>query len=211
MPALVELVVAGDPDAWAAAGFEVTGSATDVGEVGITLAGTAKGGRIREWRVSDLASTELDGLPTAQAEAERRSLGSAPHRNGVTRIDHVVAFSPDLDRTVGVLRAAGLDLRRIREGPTAAGAQRQAFFRVGEPVLEVIEHPPTTPAAADLDAPARFWGLAFLVEDIEASARFAGDLLGDVRDAIQPGRRIATFRREAGLGLPVALMSPVPD
>jgi hypothetical protein len=28
-----------------------------------------------------------------------------------------------------------------------------------------------------------------------------------VKDAVQPGRRIATVRREAGLGLPVALIS----
>ena len=122
-------------------------------------------------------------------------------------LDHVVAFSPDLDRTVAALEAAGLDLRRVREGPTAAGAQRQAFFRVGTPILEVIEHPPGTGAAQDLEAPARFWGLAFVVEDIDASARRLGALLGEVRDAIQPGRRIATIRREAGLGLPVALMS----
>jgi hypothetical protein len=33
-------------------------------------------------------------------------------------------------------------------------------------------------------------------------------LLGDIRDAVQPGRRIATVRREAGLGVPVALMTP---
>jgi hypothetical protein len=36
-----------------------------------------------------------------------------------------------------------------------------------------------------------------------------GDRVGEVRDAIQPGRRIATLRRSAGLSLPVALMTPV--
>ena len=78
---------------------------------------------------------------------------------------------------------------------------------MGQPILEVIEHPPGTPAAEDREAPARFWGLAFVVEDLDASARVLGPLLGEVRDAIQPGRRIGTVRREAGLGLPVALMS----
>jgi hypothetical protein len=129
------------------------------------------------------------------------------HPNGVIALDHVVAFSPSLERTVAALEAAGLDLRRIREGPTAAGAQRQAFFRLGQPILEVIEHPPGTPAAEDQDAPARFWGLAFVVADLDESARALGPLLGEVRDAIQPGRRIATVRRKAGLGLPVALMT----
>ena len=37
-----------------------------------------------------------------------------------------------LDRSVRALQAAGLDLRRVREQPTPAGAPRQAFFRLGE-------------------------------------------------------------------------------
>jgi hypothetical protein len=32
--------------------------------------------------------------------------------------------------------------------------------------------------------------------------------VGEIRDAVQPGRRIATLRRSAGLALPVALMTP---
>ena len=122
-------------------------------------------------------------------------------------MDHVVAFSPDLERTVPALEAAGLDLRRVREGPTPAGAQRQAFFRLGESILEVVEHPPGTPAAADRDAPAGFYGLAFGVEDLDVAARRLGPLLGEPRDAVQPGRLIATVRREARLGLPVALIT----
>ena len=39
------------------------------------------------------------------------------------------------------LQAAGLDLRRIREQPTPAGAPRQAFFRLGEEILEVVQEP----------------------------------------------------------------------
>jgi hypothetical protein len=31
--------------------------------------------------------------------------------------------------------------------------------------------------------------------------------VGPIRDAVQPGRRIATVRRSAGLSVPVALMS----
>ena len=78
---------------------------------------------------------------------------------------------------------------------------------MGEPLLEVIEHPPGTEAAARVEAPARFWGLAFSCRDLEASATFLGGSLGEVQDAIQPGRRIATFRREVGLGVPMALIS----
>ena len=154
-----------------------------------------------------MAGTELDGLPTVAGSVRASSTPSPEHPNGVVRVDHVVAFSPDLTRTLPALEAAGLDLRRVREGPTPAGAQRQAFFRLGESILEVVEHPRGTPAAAKRDAPARFYGLALGVEDLDVAARRLGALLGEPRDAVQPGRRIATVRREAGLGLPVALIT----
>jgi hypothetical protein len=46
------------------------------------------------------------------------------------------------------------------------------------------------------------------VPDIAATAAALGHLLGAPRDAVQPGRRIATLRREAGLGPAVAFMTP---
>jgi hypothetical protein len=58
--------------------------------------------------------------------------------------------------------------------------------------------------------PARFWGLAFQVRDLDATCQHLGDKVGEPRDAVQPGRRIATLRREAGLGPAVAFMSPGP-
>lgn len=206
-PLLTRLAVAAEPSAWREAGFQVDGQNATAGAVTISLGGAGSGKRITGWELAGLGSTELDGLPTGRASDAPAAAPAAAHPNGVTRLDHVVAFSPDLDRTVSALEAAGLDLRRVREGPTAAGARRQAFFRVGDPLLEVIEHPPGTEAAQHLDAPARFWGLAFVVRDLEESAARLGQLLGDPRDAIQPGRRIATVRREAALGVPVALMS----
>ena len=133
---------------------------------------------------------------------------SAPHPNGVVRIDHVVMMSPDLDRTVEDLRADGFDLRRIREGETPGGSNRQAFFRLGEPILEVVQAPDGTSVARNPDSPARLWGLAFRVDDLEQTASRLGDLVGTPRDAVQPGRRIATLRPEAGLGPAIAFMTP---
>ena len=203
--AIAELVLAAEPENWSRAGFEVKDGSATIGSTPLTLAGADAGRRIVRWVLDGVTSTELDGLPT---EVGPRGAQPAPvHPNGVVRMDHVVAFSPDLERTVGALEAAGLDLRRVREGPTPAGAQRQAFFRLGESILEVVEHPPGTPAAADRDAPAGFYGLAFGVEDLGVAARRLGPLLGEPRDAVQPGRRIATVRREARLGLPVALIT----
>ncbi len=37
-----------------------------------------------------------------------------------------------------------------------------------------------------------------------------GDLLGEPRAAVQPGRQIATLRKEAGLGPAIAFMTPGP-
>jgi hypothetical protein len=46
------------------------------------------------------------------------------------------------------------------------------------------------------------------VSDIDACAALLGDHLGPVKDAVQPGRRIATLRHEAcGLTVPIAFMS----
>lgn len=201
------MLLAADADSWSAAGFCVEGDRVRVGATTLVLAGRAAGRRIVSWAVAGLESTDLDGLPTEHG-TETPPPGDAPaHPNGVERVDHVVAFSPDLDRSVAALRAAGLDLRRVREGPTPAGAERQAFFRMGESILEVVEHPPGTPAAADRQAPAGFYGLAFGVPDLDEASERLGELLGEPRDAVQPGRRIATVRREAGLGLPVALIT----
>jgi len=65
----------------------------------------------------------------------------------------VVAISSDLDRTVAALQAAGLDLRRIREEPTPAGAPRQAFFRLGAVILEVVQSRPRRSSAAAPNRP----------------------------------------------------------
>jgi hypothetical protein len=108
------------------------------------------------------------------------------------------------------LRDAGLDLRRVREEPTPGGAPRQAFFRMGEVILEVVQAPEGTRMAEDRDGPARLWGISFLVEDLERTAAALGGLLGEPRGAVQPGRRIATLRKEAGLGPAVAFMTPDP-
>ena len=43
--------------------------------------------------------------------------------------------------------------------------------------------------------------------DLDALATRLGDDLGAPRDAVQPGRRIATVRESAGLGLPLAFMT----
>jgi hypothetical protein len=170
-----------------------------VGDVSIEFVEGDRG--IVDWALTDVKAAGIDGLPTRLgAPPDSRS---SVHTNGVTEIDHVVVLTPRVERTVEALERSGIELRRIREGDTGMGTFRQAFFRLGRPILEVVE-------SADMDdgAPARFWGITFTTADIDAAAELLGDKVGRVKDAVQPGRRIATVRKEAGLGLPVALISP---
>ena len=119
-------------------------------------------------------------------------------------MDHVVVFTPALGRTIAALEEAGIELRRVREPSEPGPPVHQAFFRLGEVILEVVERPKG-------DGGAAFWGITLAVADIDASADLLGDLLGNVHAAVQPGRRIATVRREAGLGVPVALISEIAE
>jgi hypothetical protein len=206
-PTIDRLELADDPARWAALGFAVADGECRIGDVRLRFTGARPGVGIAGWSLRDVAGTELDGLPSSVSlEAP---LEPAPaHPNGVFAIDHVVAVSPCLERSVDALRAAGLDLRRVREQPTPAGAPRQAFFRLGAVILEVVQEPEEVLArSGGADRPARFWGLALLVEDIDGTVAGMGEHAGEARPAVQPGRRIATVRRSAGLSVPLALMS----
>lgn len=208
MPSTLDQLTVADPaEAWRACGFEVAGDACVVGEARIRLAPDDGAKGLTAWSLRELETIDLDGLATTRSARplpdERPS-----HPNGITALDHVVAISSDLDRTVTALREAGLDLRRIREEPTPAGAPRQAFFRLGEPILEVVQAPDEAIERTGRDRPAFFWGLAFVAPEIEATVASLGDRVSEIRDAVQPGRRIATLRRSAGLSLPVALITP---
>jgi catechol 2,3-dioxygenase-like lactoylglutathione lyase family enzyme len=195
VPSIDALEIADEPAAWVAAGFRVEDGDCRVSRVTLTLTGKRSRRGITGWTLGD----EPAGEP------------AAPHPNGVVRVDHVVMLTPDLDRTVAELESEGFDLRRRRDGATPGGSTRQAFFRTGEPILEVVLAPEGSSVARDPDGPARLWGLAFSVEDLDRTAATLGDLVGTPREAVQPGRRIATLRGAAGLGPAIAFMSPGRD
>ena len=191
---LDEIVLGDPPEAWQALGFTVADGVVALGGVRIRLGGAGEG--IVGWSLRGLpaAGADLDGLSTSASEAPPAAAHG--HVLGAVAVDHVVALTPDFDRTLAKLRAAGLDYRSTRE---AGGGFRQAFFVMGPCLLEL-----GGPAEGEV----RFGGLTLVVEDLDAAAALLGDRLGRVKDAVQPGRRIATLRREAGLGVPVALMTP---
>ena len=197
-PVLVSVTVADAPDVWAAAGFTVVDGSCQVGQVRLDLG--AGGSGLVAWGLAGVEGGELDGLDTRVEPAP----GAPPgvHPNGTTLLDHLVVMSHDVARTRAALEERGFAVRRTAD----MADRRYTFFRVGEPILELVG--PAVADAGDGERPARFFGLAFTVDDLDATAAHLGSLLGNVKDAVQPGRRIATLRREAGLSVPVAFMSP---
>jgi hypothetical protein len=196
-PWLAELVVADPPERWEALGFTVQDGHVDLGGVRVRLGATGEG--IVAWSLRGVsAPAAIDGLADAAPPPDVPP--SVAHANGAVGLDHVVVVTPDFDRTAAALEAAGLPLRRVRD----AGSFRQGFRRLGPAILELVEAP-GAPAG-----PARLWGLVVIVSDLEALLARLGDLLGRVKPAVQPGRRIATLRSAAGLSTPVAFMDPEP-
>jgi hypothetical protein len=188
------IVAGGEPAAWARLGFALQedGSAA-VG--GLRL--LAGGDELRV-EATGLAAERPDGLAITAADVEPGVLDvPSAHPNGALAVDHVVAFTDDLDRTVATLEEAGAPLRRRAEPRPGTP---MAFHRLGPLVLEVVA----------TGAPPGLWGLVFVVADLDACARDLGPLLGSVRPAVQPGRRIATVRPEAELPVALALMTPQP-
>lgn len=209
-PELDELVVGDPPEAWRAAGFDVAADGTcQVGTVRVRLVGRDAGKRILGWSLRGLppGTTTIDGLATMDPEGEPGP--GVDHPNGAVALDHVVVLTPDLPRTEAALAAVGIELRRRRDVPPEqyGFAAVQSFFRIGEAVLEVLG-PAAGEDAPGGDGPAAFYGLAWTVRDLDAAANVLGPALGRVKDAVQPGRRIATLRhKDVGMSVATALMS----
>jgi hypothetical protein len=187
-PALIGLEVAGAAEAWRAAGFAVDDDGVlHLGQVAIQ---------------TGVGDTGITGW-TLGAVPDHAGDATAEHPNGSLLLDHLVVMTDDPDRTIPEYAALGLEVRRIRD---LGNGKTQTFFRAGEVVIELVG-----PVGADGDGE-RLWGLSPTVSDLDACARLLGQKLGQIKDATQPGRRIATLRHEAcGLTIPVAFMSPEPN
>jgi hypothetical protein len=211
-PTIDSIEIADPPEAWAAAGFTVDGDGMcRVGSVRLHLAGPEAGKRIVSWTLRDVpaSTTSVDGLPTGVTSEPLPSDASPGHENGVEFIDHLVVLSPDTDRTIAALGEVGIEPRRTRHvDPEQYGFEaRQTFFRMGEVVLELIG--PNEPMADAAERPAGFFGLAYTVRDIAATAALLADHIGNVKDAVQPGRKITTLRhKNLGMSVATAFMSP---
>jgi hypothetical protein len=193
---LAALQIADPPEVWAALGFAVSEEGVLVlGGVELWLDAAGRG--ITGWTLRRITlHRDIDGLPTGTTTDPPPP--ESDHANGAMAVDHVVVTTPDFDRTAAALDAAGIPLRRVRE----AGELRQGFRRLGPAILEIVEAPGMP------SGPARFWGLVVVVADLAGLRARLAPHVGEIRDAVQPGRRIATLSEGAGLSPRIAFMDP---
>lgn len=215
---LVSLTVGDDPAAWESAGFTVNahqlGGAVHLGTTTVILTGSGGARGITSWDVAGLSAPdgegEVDGIVTSFVPAaeppDQIGSPSAPHPNGTIGLDHVVIATPDLDRTTEAFSARSLQVRRIRETTVHGSPVRQAFLRLGPTLVEVVGPDRGTGQSA-AEVPASWFGLTVDVSDLNQTAILLGSALGSVRDAVQPGRRIATLRhRPLDISTAIAFM-----
>lgn len=198
MTAVVELRISSAVEPWERIGLRVVDGVAHIG--GITLRFESGDAGVVSWGLADSPTRPdaIDGLSTFHLE--RHSEPPHEHPLRIVGFDHVVVMTSSLERTCGAIHeATGEELRRIRE----AGPVRQGFHRLGELIVEVVE-------TAQVTAPeAAFWGFVWNVEDLYAACEHIGpDLLSLPKSAVQSGRFIATVKASAGLGVPLALMTP---
>jgi len=213
VPVLQSLLIGDTAASWTRAGFDVTeidGRAhTSIGDVAIELVGSdadaGSGSGIAAWRFHDLASAgdqTIDGVTTLGID-QQVSTGHE-HRNLVSHLDHVVMFTPDLQRTIAALEAAGFESRRVRDIPGTEPLRQQVFFWAGSTIIELVG-----PAEPTGDEPASLWGLAVTCDDLDTAHDRLEGVLGTPKPAVQQGRRIATLRtRDVGISTAIALMTP---
>lgn len=210
------LTVAGDPDAWRSIGLTVSadglvplfgtslrivtppavGAETDGGAAG---AAANVGPGLTGWAFSGIADVgDVAGFPTEVVDVEPPVF--AAHPLGASQLDHVVIFTGNMDEVSAAIEArTGCERKRVRD----LGEMQQGFHRIGRGglIVEIVQH-------ADRDRTTEMWGLVLIVDDLDAACDLLGEeKISPPKEAVQPGRRIATIRPDVGLGTAVALMS----
>lgn len=202
-PKLTAIELGADREAWVGAGFTVEGARLEVGGVAIEFTPDEVGVAGLSFDQLPDGVDSIDGIPVGLAPPA----GHSEHDNGSVSIDQVVIATPDFERTAEALAAAGMALRRELTRPLAEdeeGEVRQGFVRAGSAVMELVN------TRSVPEGPAHVWGLGFVSTRFDGAVADLEGVIGAPREAFQPGRRIATFSRDARLGLPVVLLDPDP-
>lgn len=202
MTVLKELIVGDEASVWEALGFTVADNRCRVGHVDVVF-DPSVGKGIRRWTLVGEGPEQLEGVPTEWSTDPLEPTGV--HPNGIYEIDHVVLTTPDIQRTIDTMASVAVPALRTRETDTYGAPMMQVFFKLGQPILELIG--PKEPAG---EQPARFFGLAFTADDLELTGKAMGGALHASKDAVQPGRRIATLDKAAGSTIAITIMTPDP-
>lgn len=198
MARITQLTVGGSPAAWSSLGFSFDDDRCTFGDLVVRVDRSFEPGFV-SWTLGHVVVTESpDGLET-MFDDHVVAPDSGSSIIDVVGIDHVVVMTNDLQRTSSALsRVTGDPLKRVRE---AGNGIRQGFHRLGSVVVEVVE--------SERVAQTHLWGFVLTVGNLDdVVAHMGPDVIGSPRDAVQPGRRIATIRSGVGLGVPVALITP---
>jgi catechol 2,3-dioxygenase-like lactoylglutathione lyase family enzyme len=193
---LAALCVPGEAGAWRDLGFAIVDDAIALANGAIRLG-------------ADECSLELEpaGRDVSTVDGVLVTTGAGVdavvHPNGAVELDHVVVMTDSIERTSAAIEELlGLEQRRLRETDTV----RQAFHRFADApdgtrgcIVEVVERPDVTSVG--------IWGVVVVVDEIDRAVAEAGGRIGTPKPAVQPGRRIASVPRAAGLSLAVAVMS----
>jgi hypothetical protein len=195
----MQLVGIGVPDAraaWGSIGCTVVDDAVPFAN-GALLLGRA--GLVVDGPVG---ATELDGVPLTTGSP----VSGVEHPSGAFELDHLVLLTDSLERTSEAVHLTlGLELRRTRETEIV----RQAFHRFADPpagtgrgcIVEIVE--------SDRVEATVLMGIVLNVADLfDLADRLGPAVVSPPKPAVQPGRSIATVRRDVGLGTAVALMTP---
>ncbi len=208
-PELRRLHIGDRPDGWASAGFAVDGDRTRIGSIELRFGDGTEAGVVAWELAGPDGPDDVDGLATTWVDEPASD--PVDHPNGVSRLDHVVIATPHLARTIAALEDAGFEARRTRDVPGTEPLRQQVFLWAGETILEVIG-PAAAPEPGRGERPAAVWGLALTTTDLDGAVELLGDRLSVPKDAVQPGRRIATIdTRSLGIGTALAVMTPHVD
>ena len=187
MTSIVALVVGGTPEPWESLGFaklstEGTRTLFSLVDVQLVVDTSREVGSV-DWQLGE--------EPFAGPQGNIGCLG----------VDHVVWRTNDLDATCDeVTRLTGAPRKRVRD---AGNGMSQGFHRVDNVVVEVV-------AGGETVERPHLWGFVVNVANLDTVCNHAGpDVIGAPKAAVQPGRRIATARTTAGLGIPFALMDSI--
>ncbi len=211
MTRLIYVSVADAPETWAALGFTLADSSVRIGSTTFVLEGTGESRGIIGWTLAAddrPIPDSIDGLATGSITGAGAAIAAPKHPNGIDGIDHLVVSTPNLERTIAVLEDLDIPCRRRREG-AAYGQQKmqQAFFWLGDVILEVVGPEAVSSDDDESPKPASFFGIALTASDLPATQAFFGDLMKPPVEAVQPGRLITTISSRGGSTLAIAVMN----